>query len=85
MASCCADVRGSEHHCPACHATFTCLTLFDKHQIVRYDRRPAVRCRPPEALGLVQDGRGTWGTPEGLARRQQTREQLAAASQRARA
>jgi hypothetical protein len=79
---CCANVRGSECHCAACHQTFTGLGLFDAHQDVDYTRRPSVTCKPAQALGLVQDGRGTWGTPEGLKARQLSATRLAMARTR---
>ena len=79
MATCCETVRGSECHCAACHQTFTGLGLFDAHQHVDYDKRPAVTCTPPVALGLVEDARGTWGTPEGLKARESHRAKLAMA------
>jgi hypothetical protein len=60
------DPHGSEHECGKCHEVFSGLTLFDRHQDVDYRREPSIICRAPAALGLVQDGRGTWCTPEGL-------------------
>lgn len=61
---CCGEVRGSLCHCPRCHLTFGNLVTFDDHQDVRYSRSPMVRCKAPEAMGLVDDGYGTWRTPE---------------------
>src|SRR5215469_12294033 len=72
MTDCCADVRGSECHCGACHQTFTGLTLFEAHQDVNYNRAPVIKCGDPRAQGLAQDDRGTWGTPEGLLARQRS-------------
>ena len=71
--------RGSECACVLCGATFTGLTLFDAHQDVDYGRQPVIVCRDPAALGLAQDARGTWGTPEGLRARQRSATVLAAA------
>ena len=80
--TCCEQVRGSECHCGECHQTFTGLTLFDAHQDIDYTRRPAIHCEPPVALGLVQDGRGTWGTAEGLKARESYATRLASAKSR---
>jgi hypothetical protein len=82
MPDCCDTPRGSECHCAACHQTFTGLGLFDAHQHVDYTRQPAVTCEPAVRLGLVQDGRGTWGTPEGVKARQRSATALAIANQR---
>jgi hypothetical protein len=71
--------RGSECQCGLCGATFTGVTLFDAHQDVSYTRRPVIICRDPVALGLAQDPRGTWGTPEGLKSRHFHATRLAAA------
>lgn len=60
--------RGAECECAACGETFTGLGLFDAHQDVDYTRRPAVRCKLPSTLGLAQNARGVWGTPEGIAK-----------------
>lgn len=76
---CCSSVRGSEFHCPVCHITLTGLGLFDAHQDVDYRRRPAVVCRDPVSLGLVQGPRGTWGTAAGLAARERAALTLARA------
>jgi hypothetical protein len=76
---CCADVRGSECHCAACHRTFTGLTLFDDHQDVNYTREPVIVCRDPASQGLAQDDRGTWGTAAGLKSRDLLRGRLATA------
>lgn len=77
MTDCCAAVHGAQCHCSLCHQTFSGLTLFDDHQDVNYHRRPPVVCKPPQALGLVQDAEGTWCTPEGLKDRERLRGQLA--------
>jgi hypothetical protein len=61
--------QGSECSCVLCGHTFTGLTLFDAHQDVDYGREPVIVCRDPTGLGLAQDARGTWGTPEGIASR----------------
>lgn len=71
--------QGSECACGQCHQTFTGMGLFDAHQDVSYKRDPVIICRPPTALGLAQNARGTWGTPEALAARQRTATRLAAA------
>lgn len=69
---CCASVRAAECHCGSCHQTFSGLGLFDKHQRRNYSKRPAVSCVAPVRLGLVQNARGVWHTPEGLRKRQIT-------------
>lgn len=74
------EPRGSECRCAVCGQTFTGLSLFDKHQTADYTRRPAVVCAPPASLGLVQNGRGTWGTPAGLKARQRSATRLAKAN-----
>ena len=62
-------------HCGACHRTFGTLTLFDAHQ--EWSEGWAdLTCMDPEGLGMVQDHRGTWQTPQGLQRRQQDRLRL---------
>jgi hypothetical protein len=73
---CCADARGSECHCGACHQTFTGLGLFDAHRTGDWADR---HCKPPAALGLLQSARGTWGTPEGLKARERSALTLAQA------
>ena len=75
--------QGSECGCVLCGATFTGLTLFDAHQDVDYSRDPGIICREPAALGLAQDARGTWGTPEGLKARERSATLLAAARSKA--
>jgi hypothetical protein len=63
-------------HCAACHQTYGTLTLFDAHQ----DRSAGwgtTACRLAVDLGLVQDHKGTWQTPEGLIFRARKRESLA--------
>jgi len=74
------DPRGSECGCVLCGQTFTGLTLFDAHQDVDYNREPVIICRDPTGLGLAQDARGTWGTPEGLAYRESLTTRLATAN-----
>lgn len=66
----------SDWGCAACGQTFGTLTMFDAHQDVDYNRRPAVACSHPEALGLVRDTWGTWQTPEGLKSRTRRAERL---------
>lgn len=53
-------------HCAACHETFGTLTLFDAHHDVDYNRDPAVLCREPGVLGMVQAENLIWWTPEAL-------------------
>ena len=77
-----SDPRGSECACGACGATFTGLGLFDAHQDVNYKRQPAITCRGPAGLGLVQDARGTWGTPAGLRARERASAQIKAAARK---
>jgi hypothetical protein len=92
---CCGQVKRNEFHCARCHATFATLALFDAHQIADYGQivRPVIICREPavmrvnrrgqlarqDGLELAQDGRGTWHTPAGLARRERSRWALATA------
>jgi hypothetical protein len=81
--------RGTEHLCGSCGQCFGSLRLFDAHQDVDYRRTPPVRCRDPRELRvnaesipvaegdpLVQDDRGTWQTPAGLARHRAATETL---------
>lgn len=72
-------LQGSEHECGQCHVVFSGLTLFDRHQTRRYNRRPAIVCASPQSLGLVQNARGTWYTPDGLAAAQRSAARLATA------
>ena len=69
----------NEYKCARCRHIFATLTLFDSHQAVNYHAMPAVMCRTPQSMGLVQSPRGTWCTPEGLAARESARTRLAAA------
>lgn len=62
--------------CAPCANEFGTLTLFDQHQEKDYSRRPVVACKDPASIGLVQDHRGVWQTPEGLASRERAAEQL---------
>jgi hypothetical protein len=79
-------IHGNSNGCAACGEQFGALAQFDAHQDVDYERDRAVICRPPAGLGLVQDDRGVWQTPEGLARREMDRARLAGmASSRPRA
>ena len=75
----CCEVRPSDFHCAVCHHTFGGLTLFDAHQDVDYTRKPVIVCRDPASLGLAQNDRGLWSTPEGLKSRERSRTRLAAA------
>lgn len=72
------ELRPSDRGCGACGEVFGSMSDFTAHQNVNYRRRPPVRCRRPEELGLVQDRRGIWRTPAAIAR-------LAAAADRLRA
>lgn len=40
-------------HCSTCHETFSCVANFDLH-------RKVGKCLGPEAIGLVQNFKGTW-------------------------
>lgn len=65
--SCCSLPPFSNlNHCAQCHQTFNSLKMFDRHQDIARDGSGRVSCRPPEALGLVSDTRGTWRTPEAV-------------------
>ena len=61
--------------CAPCGRTFGTVELFDAHQ--HWDRAGewTLTCVLPP--GLVQDARGTWRTPEGLAAWVQTTARLA--------
>ena len=59
------DLQKIHNGCAVCHAQFGSLKAFDKHQDVDYARSPAVMCRTPEGLGLVQDGHGSGLRPSG--------------------
>ena len=76
---CCSLPPFSVHcHCGRCHVTFATLESFEGH-LVRIPGSPvAVRCKTPAELGLLDDGNGTWRTPEGLARRDLDAARLAA-------
>jgi hypothetical protein len=62
--------------CAACGRVFGTLELFDAHQ--RWDRSGTWKLTCVLPPGLVQDSRGTWQTPEGLAMRVQAAARLAA-------
>lgn len=49
--------------CAACGESFTGVRSFDQHQAIRYDRRPAITCRPPASLGMIRNRHGRWGLP----------------------
>ena len=74
MCTCRVPPGASSCHCAACCRTFAGLTSFERHQ--RLDG--GVRCLDPAGLGLVLDGRGVWGTPEGIAARSASAARLAA-------
>jgi hypothetical protein len=80
--NCCATVTGADCHCAICHQTFRGMTLFDQHQDVDYTRAPNIICRDPHESRAVQDTRGVWCTPEGLAERARLTERLATARKR---
>jgi hypothetical protein len=82
---CCALPPGSVNcHCGRCHVTFATLESFDDH-LVRPRRSPEITgCRTPASLGLIEDDRGTWRTPEGLDRRNADKARLLAARSRRR-
>jgi hypothetical protein len=50
--------------CPACGRDFSCLSAFDHHQDVAYDRQPAVTCVDPASRGLKLGRFGRWGWPQ---------------------
>lgn len=60
--------KGGECRCRACGEMFSGVSVFDSHQVRDHDAG-RVTCLPPASLGLVLDHRGTWSTPEGMARR----------------
>lgn len=64
----CPEPTGPQCHCARCHQTFSGLTVFDRHQAIDYNCRPAVSCiqNPGLTLGLVRDASGVWITPEAL-------------------
>jgi hypothetical protein len=72
-------LQGNEHECGQCRAVFSGLGLFEAHQDVDYRRKPVIICAPVQGLGLVQNARGTWCTPEGLAATLASSTRLAAA------
>jgi hypothetical protein len=77
---CCAKVSGANCHCGLCHQTFGTLAAFDDHQVRRYGTSRPVTCHPAAGfgrLGLVQDDRGVWRTPEGVARYERVRGMMA--------
>jgi hypothetical protein len=53
--------------CVRCRRDFTSLIAFDKHQDVSYKRVPAVECKDPAAIGLVQNAAGRWHEPQSAA------------------
>lgn len=48
-------------YCPECGEYFSTVRAFDMHLIGRGTAN--VRCRPPQAAGLVQGPRGIWQRP----------------------
>jgi hypothetical protein len=46
-------------HCVACHASFTTVSTFDRHQ-TGYD---PVTCLDPTTVGLERKPSGLWGAP----------------------
>ena len=75
------EVHGNANGCAACGHTIGALAMFDAHQDVDYTQPRAVTCRPPSALGLVQDVNGVWQTPEGLANHERAATRLREARQ----
>lgn len=76
MKCCELPTNSNFNHCGACHQTFASLSLFDDHQTVNYQGKPAVHCKSPVRMRLVDRG-GVWYTPEG-AKRAETRATLVA-------
>lgn len=72
------DLLPSEYECGACHEVFRGLEQFDRHQARNYGAKPPIKCALPATLGLVQNARGTWCTPEGLKAAENSRSRLAA-------
>jgi hypothetical protein len=70
------QLAGSFSACGLCKTAFGSLESFTAHQDADYERTPAIVCRTPAGLGLVQDGRGVWQTSAGLARRARERERF---------
>lgn len=64
-------LKQSEYGCARCGSVFAGIGLFDAHQTVDYNTRPAVSCVQNGELSrtLVRDGMGTWITPSGLLKR----------------
>lgn len=67
------EIHGTANGCASCGHQFAALAQFDAHQDIDYDRDPVLICHWPTDLGLVQDDRGVWQTPEGLVRREANR------------
>lgn len=74
------EIHGAANGCASCGHQFASLEKFDAHQNIDYERDPVLICHWPTDLGLVQDDRGVWQTPEGLARQEADRVRLAAMS-----
>ena len=50
--------------CARCRRDFSSLGAFDRHQDVNYKRRPAVECKDPAEIGLIQNAAGRWHEPQ---------------------
>jgi hypothetical protein len=75
---CCARTGRTQYHCGRCHVTFAALSSFDAHLIRAAASRAVTGCRVPGDMGLVQDDKGVWRTPEGLVQRDRRSVMLAA-------
>jgi hypothetical protein len=73
--------KGAECRCARCGHTFSGIMHFDAHVTLR----PAVGCRDPRELGLVQGPTGTWCTPGELSRRQHAAQNLSVVNDRRKA
>ena len=63
------NLKPTDYGCAGCGEVFAGgLSLFDQHQAISYDKRPAVTCSSPQELGLVLDYRGVWRTQAGYTR-----------------
>lgn len=73
------EIHGAANGCASCGHQFGSLERFDAHQDIDYERDPVLICRWPADLDLVQDSRGVWQTPEGLAAQTSFQEKARAA------
>lgn len=67
------ELQRGDHGCGACGQVLGSMQDFTRHQDVSYRRRPAIRCRAPQQLGLMQDHRGVWRSPAAIAKHEQFR------------